>query len=497
MNVNENDSDVLKVEQVRVLYSHLPTSLTVNLLLGVILVAVQSTAISAPPRLGWLAVLCTVLLVRALLFRARRRAGPPTAGDASRWLRRFRIAVVATGAIWGAGSIMLSPAGHAANQVFIAFAIGGLCAGAITSLAIDRVSTVGFLLPALAPFVVYLALQSNAVSLGMSAMSAVFLVFITVSARVSERALHDNLALRIRAVADEARFRAMLEYSPIAARITDVETNRVLFANPSYAALLGLEADQAVGAAPVRFYANPDEYAAVVDRLSRGEKVTDQLVELTPANKPDEHKWALATYLRTEYRGEPADLGWFYDITERKRMEEQIRYLAYHDPLTELPNRVLLRDRLRHSLAIAERASSALALMFIDLDEFKRVNDAHGHDVGDSLLRGVAERLSKNVRQSDSVARIGGDEFVVLLTTIRAAEDALVVAEQIRAAVDQPFILAERTLHISPSIGVAIYPEHATNESDLIRLADAAMYCAKAAGRNTVRLYDPGVDGTQ
>ena len=155
---------------------------------------------------------------------------------------------------------------------------------------------------------------------------------------------------------------------------------------------------------------------------------------------------------------------------------------------------MLLHDRLKQVLALAERERSMLALMFVDLDHFKSVNDAYGHDIGDLLLMSVAKRLGDCVRKSDFVARIGGDEFVVLLTTVEALEDAMLVAEKIRESLNEPFVLAGRTLHITSSIGVAVYPDHAGNEHELINFADVAMYYAKAEGRDGVRLYQTGME---
>jgi len=165
--------------------------------------------------------------------------------------------------------------------------------------------------------------------------------------------------------------------------------------------------------------------------------------------------------------------------------------MAYHDTLTGLPNRTLFVDRLKQSLANAERERCMLALMFIDLDKFKPVNDLYGHHVGDLLLKAVAERISDCLRKSDSVGRIGGDEFVVLLPAVNTEESALEVAEKIRHALNLPFEIEGATINISSSTGVAVYPNHAEEAQLLIKRADIAMYSAKAQGKNCVRVYQP------
>lgn len=174
---------------------------------------------------------------------------------------------------------------------------------------------------------------------------------------------------------------------------------------------------------------------------------------------------------------------------ELRFANEELTQLATHDALTGLPNRKLFNDRLHLALTAAKRDKARMALMFIDLDEFKPVNDMYGHTVGDLLLKEVAVRIQDCLRESDTVARMGGDEFVVLLPVIDAEQDACVVAEKIRLALDQPFELAGENLRISSSIGIAIYPEHGSDEKALLKNADTAMYYAKESGRNAVRVF--------
>jgi diguanylate cyclase (GGDEF)-like protein len=167
---------------------------------------------------------------------------------------------------------------------------------------------------------------------------------------------------------------------------------------------------------------------------------------------------------------------------ERKQVEARLQHVAQHDPLTDLPNRELFHDRLDVALARARREHAPLALLYIDLDSFKRVNDNYGHDTGDMLLREVAARLRQCVRESDTVSRLGGDEFAVLLNDIRLPEDATVVAAKIRRALHQPYAPGGLRLHIAASIGIAFHPSHGDSREQLIRCADDAMYRAKRQG---------------
>ncbi len=186
------------------------------------------------------------------------------------------------------------------------------------------------------------------------------------------------------------------------------------------------------------------------------------------------------------------------NVTQRKASEDEINKLAFYDPLTNLPNRRLMVDRLRQALAISSRSGRIGALQFIDLDNFKTLNDTQGHDMGDMLLQQVAQRLTECMRQGDTVARLGGDEFVVMieeLSEIReeAAAQAEMIGEKILAAINKPYRLAGLEYEISPSIGITLYTNHEQSTDELLKQADLAMYQAKAAGRNTLRFFDPAM----
>jgi diguanylate cyclase (GGDEF)-like protein/PAS domain S-box-containing protein len=180
----------------------------------------------------------------------------------------------------------------------------------------------------------------------------------------------------------------------------------------------------------------------------------------------------------------------FIDITARRTMEEQIRRMAHFDSLTSLPNRILLMDRLEQALAISQRNQSKTGVIFMDLDNFKDVNDKLGHHVGDMLLQQVSERIRASLREVDTVSRLGGDEFVVVLPELRQIEDARIIGQKLLKAVDGEYIVSGERLLITPSLGISIYPDHADDASTLIRIADKAMYHAKQSGRNTYRFYD-------
>ncbi|SFN46962.1 PAS domain S-box-containing protein/diguanylate cyclase (GGDEF) domain-containing protein [Nitrosospira briensis] len=177
------------------------------------------------------------------------------------------------------------------------------------------------------------------------------------------------------------------------------------------------------------------------------------------------------------------------DITQRKESQERIEYLAHYDSLTGLPNRALLADRMKIAIGNASRYSFRLALLFVDLDRFKLVNDSLGHEIGDKLLKTVAKRMQSIVRRTDTVSRVGGDEFIVLLNHMQTAADAARAAEKLIAAVSQPYLIEQHELMLTASIGISIYPDSGKDASSMLRNADASMYSAKEYGRNCYRFY--------
>jgi diguanylate cyclase (GGDEF)-like protein len=179
----------------------------------------------------------------------------------------------------------------------------------------------------------------------------------------------------------------------------------------------------------------------------------------------------------------------FHDVSEARAMSLRMSYLAQHDSLTGLPNRVVFNDRLQQAMVAADRQRERVAVLYLDLDRFKRINDTLGHSMGDDLLRVVAKRLCSCVRASDTVSRQGGDEFVVLLPQITGIQDAEVIANAILAALREPCDVERHELNPMASIGIAIYPDDGVEAAALVRNADLAMYQAKNAGRGTFRFY--------
>ena len=206
-------------------------------------------------------------------------------------------------------------------------------------------------------------------------------------------------------------------------------------------------------------------------------------------------EWLTISAVRDTHGVTTHYVGVFSDITLLKESQEKLDHMAHHDPLTALPNRLLFHDRLQHALLRAAREQEQLAVLFIDLDRFKNVNDTLGHHIGDELLQKVAGQLAARLREGDTLARLGGDEFIVLLERVDGEYGATQVAEKLMTMFEQPFTVAGHELFVTCSVGISLYPDDALDLNMLIRNADVAMYQAKARGRNGYRFYAPSMTG--
>lgn len=266
---------------------------------------------------------------------------------------------------------------------------------------------------------------------------------------------------------------------------------RILFVNPALTRLTGYREEELLGKPPHIFQTerrNREFFRSMKSSLIdtghwRGEiwdRRKDGEIFLADIN---------ISVVRNEKGNDILYAAVFEDITERKKMEEKIRYQAFHDTLTSLPNRIQFYDRLTEAITEAERDHRELAVMFLDLDGFKEVNDTRGHHIGDKLLQQLAERLLACVRKKDTVARLGGDEFIVLLTDVDAVEDVEWVADKILGTITLPGLLDDQPLAVTASVGISLYPADGRDTETLIRNADSAMYRAKEQGKNYYHFF--------
>jgi len=290
----------------------------------------------------------------------------------------------------------------------------------------------------------------------------------------------------------EARWRSLLEQVHLIGIGLD-RAGSVNYVNPYFCKVTGYEKDEVLGK---EWFTNflPagtfEELHAVYEKLQKGDMVSQYLNPiLTKSGHERVISWFNARLVDDRGRFDGIfSIG--EDITARHELEKRLDYLAYHDTLTGLPNRTLLLDRLSHAVKRAQRDNTLLALLIIDLDQFKNINDSLGHFAGDMLLQAAAQRFRRALRSADTVARLGGDEFTVLLENIKHIDAVEEIASKILSEFTEPFEVEKNKLYISASIGVVMYPFGESQIEDLMRAADTAMYHAKAAGRNCYRFYE-------
>lgn len=299
-----------------------------------------------------------------------------------------------------------------------------------------------------------------------------------------------DLTASVRAEQQNSLSAQVLANSQEAVMITDAD-NCIISINHAFTAITGYAEAEVLGKAPgiLGSGRHPKEFYQAMWHTINKEGTWRGEIWDRRKNGEIYPKWLDISVVRNRDGELTNYIAIFSDITERKATAERLEFMAYHDPLTALPNRTLLRDRFELATASASRNDTLVALMFLDLDQFKHINDSLGHELGDQLLLSVAIRLQDCVRETDTVSRLGGDEFVVLLTDIQNISTVTVVAQKILDQLSQPFQLNGQLLSTSFSIGICLYPDDATDFSTLLKLSDAAMYYAKDCGRNTYRFY--------
>jgi diguanylate cyclase (GGDEF)-like protein/PAS domain S-box-containing protein len=290
----------------------------------------------------------------------------------------------------------------------------------------------------------------------------------------------------------EKRYRSLYERNP-AGFFRSTFDGRILECNESFARMYGYESpEDALGIPAAELYPAETDRAQWIERLLKERALVNE--ECRGKRRDGALIWTLESSAIVEEAGHPPVIeGTCVDITDRKRAEEEIEHLAYHDALTGLPNRKCLQVHMELALAQARRAGSRLAVLFLDLDRFKLVNDTMGHGVGDEVLRHVATRLRACVRGGDTVARVGGDEFVLLLASVEK-EHVAPLARKILEEVAAPLAVDRHRLSMTTSVGISLFPEDGSDSDTLLRNADIALYRAKERGRNNFQLCTPALN---
>ena len=512
--------DRMAAELTDALYRVAPTALAGStVMLSLIAVVVWSIAPKALA-VGWIVFAGLVVALR--LRQLRLPAGLADAPSTRRRLERFLAGSMAVGTVFGAASFLAFCFGSLLEQGFIALMIAIIAASAVATMSCIAAAYRALVVPALVPVV--LGFFSTGTQIGILAGSAMCLLLITMLAvtdrvgavyrrDMNSRLENEHLVADLRDAAkylananrtlaremDERQVAATAFESQECILITDAR-GVVQRVNAAFTATTGYSAAEIVGRTPalLRSGLEPKEmYDAMWETLAKEGMWRGEV-----RNRRKDGEIYPARLTITAVRGLDGVVthyvGNIHDISAEKRAEEQIRSLADFDPLTRLPNRRLLTERLRQATLASERTRNFGAVLFIDLDNFKSLNDTLGHDAGDRLLVEVAQRLRNAVREPDTVARIGGDEFVVMLVDLEhepadAANAVRARSEHLRRLLTAPYDLGGREFVCTPSIGVTLFRGSEVAVEGLLKQADFAMYQAKTSGRNAVYFFDPSM----
>ncbi|VXC37308.1 PAS domain S-box-containing protein/diguanylate cyclase (GGDEF) domain-containing protein [Pseudomonas sp. 8Z] len=306
---------------------------------------------------------------------------------------------------------------------------------------------------------------------------------------ISERVLREQ---RLRA--SEEKFAKAFHSSPDAITITERDTGRYIEVNEGFTRITGYQSAEVIGRTSfeINIWAIPEERTQMIEHLTLYGQVLH--MEMHGRHRNGGQCLVDVSVQPIELNGLACLLLTARDVSELKQAQAQVQHLAYHDALTNLPNRTLLMDRLTQQIALLKRHNLRGALLFLDLDHFKHINDSLGHPIGDAVLRLITARLEASVRLEDTVARLGGDEFVVLLSGLEGKRSEVMhqvhqVAEKLRHLLAEPMLIDGHHLQVTPSIGVALIPDHGETPADLLKRADIALYRAKDSGRNAIQVF--------
>jgi diguanylate cyclase (GGDEF)-like protein/PAS domain S-box-containing protein len=516
----------IREEQVRLLFRFSLVGYLATLLVVFILGAILWEQLARPALFAWFVAISLVTIARYALYKAfiGRDVRAPALFT---WERCFLAGSVLTAILWALlGTVLLPDSAHLAQRLSVVMLVTLLVTGAVGYYAphayaykitafvglVPLALTLGssgerhqlFLSGALLLLAIVLPYVHSRVNLALAEALAVRGERALLSRELdverdrlqeANEALAEEMVARLKAQQSELlstqKLRMHVARTPLAVIEWDRE-RRVMAWNPAAEDIFGYGEKEALGKLATELVVGPEGAETVVamwkelEERREGSKVT--LDNVTRAGRAIHCEWYNAPLVDPGGRV-VGFASLVQDVTERLNTERTIHYMAHHDALTGLPNRRLMQDRLNQAIMQARRKQRHVAVLFLDLDRFKLVNDSLGHDTGDYVLKDVARRLGACVREVDTVSREGGDEFVIILPDLERPESASIVAEKIVRELAKPMEIGGQEIHITTSIGISHYPNDATDVNHLLKHADSAMYQAKDAGRNTVRYF--------
>ncbi|WP_051443028.1 putative bifunctional diguanylate cyclase/phosphodiesterase [Curvibacter gracilis] len=500
--LTQQETRLLNEEVLTLVYGSTRRSTLVALLVATTILTLQHQYALLAPWWAWAGLAVLSYGARELLARSFRSRLAAEAGGAN-WLLAYRVSTAACGAVWGLSGWLFYPGGDTVSQAFLVVILVGVSSGGIMAYLIDppcgRLFCAGIYLLALPGFLAH----GSSFSISLALMLALFMGYISLSSASMSHHLRENISLRIlanqrsQAVHEMAERQALhIQQTPMG--VVECDTFfRVTVWNAAAEAMFGYSAQEMLGQS-LSLVMPPweRERSALVMRhlFMDGMAQNNQSENLRKDGQIIICDW-YATPLKDIDGRIIAAAALVVDKTEAQKNLEAVHQLAYYDMLTGLPNRRLLLDRIEQAFALSSRQQDHGAVVFLDLDRFKTLNDMKGHSAGDLLLKLVGTRLREMVRSHDTVSRFGGDEFVVVLQGLGDSPEAAVLAcrqvsNKIIAELNKPFDISGYDYQTSPSLGVCLFHAHDLGVNEVLKRADMAMYQAKQAGRNTVCFYD-------
>jgi diguanylate cyclase (GGDEF)-like protein/PAS domain S-box-containing protein len=463
--------------------------------------------------LSWLGMTLALSLARLVLLRKFNQAKSKRFFP-SIWLRRHMLLTFASGLLWGLLSVLYDPAWPNSHQVVLIVVVVGIGAGSIMAYSAVLEVFVVFLIPLLLPLEVELFLRGEMTSNFLGGFVFIFALWLVLLVRRFHLTLVDSIHLSLshqflqqevssgsrRLVMTEQALQSSQEkFGQVMASTLDGFwdwdlVSGKLYLSPRWKAQIGFKDDELPNSLDsLEGRLHPDEREEIARKLqaylSKPWRSWEE--EFRLRHKDGSYRWILARAKPTvNDAGKVIRLtGVHIDITERVSAESRANYLAYHDSLTGLPNRLLFNDRVDHAIAQAKHLGSRLSILFFDLDRFKHINDSLGHPAGDRVLKQVASRMGSAVREDETLARLGGDEFAVLVENVERSRTLALLAEKLLNCFKSPFEVEEHEFFLNASIGISIYPRDGETTATMLKNADAAMYKAKNSGRGRFQFY--------
>ncbi len=497
-----HNPEVIDLEIIDLIIANSTKSMLISCIIASLLVYLQADVSNMQSITTWAAILSTVHLIKkvvAAIYSEKTEIHRST----SKQLIQFRVLASICGAAWGASSFFFFHPSDYLHQAFLAMSLAGICGGAIVINALDRFISLAFVGGLMLFFLPPFFMSADIFSISIALMFVTFVLYITLAGLNLANTLHDNIALRMHSIESKEAINALaqrqklhFDNTPLAVIEWD-NLFKVTSWNASAAKMFGYTADEALGK-HINFIIPASQHtsnnASIYQLLSGagGHHIRNQ--NLRKDGKVIYCEW-FNTTLKDAANNVVGIASLVQDETAYKKAQDEIERLAYYDTLTNLPNRRLLIDRLNQSLKVSKRTKSCVGIMFMDLDNFKTLNDTKGHAIGDLLLQNVAKRLQLAVRAHDTVARIGGDEFVMILDNlgkdVESAKYAIQqVSEKLLKEINRPFTLQNYEHYCTPSIGIYTYAGEGISADEVLKRADAAMYQIKQSGRNNIKFYD-------